>query len=99
MNNEPTLDSIDIWKKFESVFKRINRAFAYKPLYEAYLHNIAENLLDDGIFQMESRSFLNPKYDFDAQGNTMVYPRDTTVQIIKRVEREIEKSTQLFLTR
>jgi len=90
-SKEPTLDSLDIWIEFEKVFQRINKAFAYKPLFEPYMRNVAENLVDDGIMHMESRTIFNPKYEFDALGNKIVHPVDTTVQILKRIENEIRR--------
>lgn len=95
-SKEPTQDSLDVWGKFEKIFQRIDGAYTYKPLFESFVHNAAEHLIEDGIMHMESRFIFNPKYDFDTSGNRVEYPLDTTIQILKRVEKDIKKTHPEF---
>ena len=96
ISKEAEMDSLDIWIKFEKVFQRTRGAYSYKPLFESYIQNAIETLIDDGVMHIESRSLLNSKYEFDTIGNTINYPRDTTVQILKRVEKRIQQKHPEF---
>lgn len=96
LTTEPTKDSLDIWVEFDNIFKRISAAYSYKPLYEAYMTNAAENLIDDGITHMETRLFIGPKYDFDASGKRFEHPLDTTIQILQRIDKKLRKKHPQF---
>ncbi|MDB2607157.1 adenosine kinase, partial [Zobellia sp.] len=85
LTKEPTVDSLDIWIEFENIFQRIDGAYQYKPLFEAYMKNVIGNLINDSIMHMETRLFLGKKYEINAAGERITYPIDTTVQLLKRV--------------
>jgi len=89
LTHETVVDSLDIWVEFQNVFERIEGAYSYKPLFGDYVENVAQNLIDDNIMHMETRMFFSPKYSIDASGRTVYFPIDTTLQVLKKTEKNI----------
>ena len=91
ITNEPAVDSLDIWVEFQKVFKRIGGAYDYNPIFSDYLENVAQNLIDDNVMHMETRSFFGPKYTIDASGSSVYFPLDSTFQGIERATKNIQQ--------
>jgi len=65
-------DSVDIWKEFQTVFRRINDFLNYRPAYEDYIVHGIEILINDNIQHCEPRTaFLDRLYDLDHPKGTL----------------------------
>lgn len=57
-------DSVDIWREFENIFTRIYHFVGYAPIYEDYIVNALEILVEDGIQHVELRMIFGDRlYD------------------------------------
>ncbi len=88
-------DSVDIWKDFEAVFKRIFGLVAYRPFFREYLNTTIDSLLADGIQHAEFRIGFAQEglYDFNQADR---YPVDTLIVEFQRATQRARKKDPAF---
>ena len=94
---ETLKDSSDVWIDFEAIFQRINSFYYYKPVFKEHLRNLADRLITDGHQHIELREiFWGGLYELTGDGSKVSHSVDTTIQIMLRVEEDIQQQYTEF---
>lgn len=86
---ETDQDTIDIWIEFDKVFKRIGKAYAYKPIFEEFHKEIFLNLLEDNIQHVELREIMFGGL-YDLKHPRGYYNEDSIIHIFQKLETELQ---------